>query len=461
MKKIFILLPDGVGLRNFAFGDFHKEASYQGFDVTYWNNTSFPIKDLGHKELNLKIGKSRAISDLYKRAKIAIELKQNYKNFKDKAYLSYIFPSNYKGGKNYVKSTLVDLLVLFNNSSKGLTRVKDRLHKLERNSEYYLASKKTLIENNPDFLFLTNQRPINAIAPMLAAQDLGIPTATFIFSWDNLPKGTKVVDADYYFVWSEHMKQELLKYYPTVGEGQIKITGTPQFECHYNTQFEFKNTFFEKYNLDLNTKYICFSGDDVTTSPNDQFYLEDVAKAVKNLNKKGHKIGIVYRKCPVDFSDRHLAIYKEYKDLIKLIDPKWKNLGSSWNQVMPMPEDLELLANTVHHAEMVINVGSSMVFDNIAQNKPCAFLNYNTHKTVNSKWSIKPIYEYIHFQSMPNKNAVLWINTSKNIEEIIIKGLSGEIDLSYTKDWYNKVVNYPQQQGTKNIWYHINKITCT
>jgi hypothetical protein len=38
---------------------------------------------------------------------------------------------------------------------------------------------------------------------LLAAQQLGIPTATFIFSWDNLPKATMVVETDYY-VWSDH-----------------------------------------------------------------------------------------------------------------------------------------------------------------------------------------------------------------------------------------------------------------
>jgi hypothetical protein len=34
---------------------------------------------------------------------------------------------------------------------------------------------------------------------LLAAQQLGIPTATFIFSWDNLPKATMVVETDYYY----------------------------------------------------------------------------------------------------------------------------------------------------------------------------------------------------------------------------------------------------------------------
>ena len=44
---------------------------------------------------------------------------------------------------------------------------------------------------------------------MLAAKSLGIPTATFIFSWDNLSsKGRIAAPFDYYLVWSEHMGDE-------------------------------------------------------------------------------------------------------------------------------------------------------------------------------------------------------------------------------------------------------------
>lgn len=456
-KKILILLPDGVGLRNFAFGRFYKEAIKKDFDVTYWNNTNFPIKDLGYQEIDVEIGKCKPISDLYKRAKIIIELKQNYKNFKDKAYLSYIFPNSYNGIKKCLKSLFVDFLVIFYNSPKGLIKVINKIHQLERNSEYYNKSRETLIREKPTALFLTNQRPVNAIAPLLAAQDLGIPTITFIFSWDNLPKGTLVVNSDYYCVWSKHMKQELLQYYPNILQEQILITGTPQFECHYNTQFDTKEVFFKKYNLNLKRKYICFSGDDITTSPNDQYYLEDVAKAVRSLNNKGYNIGIIYRKCPVDFTDRHIEIYNNFKEEISLIDPKWNNLGNSWNQVMPLPEDLDLLSNTVHHSELVINIGSSMVFDFVAQNKPCAYLNYDTDKKTNYNWSINPIYKFIHFKSMPNKNAVLWINSPEKIEKIITKGLNS-FDLSNTNLWYNSICGIHPQKSSESIWDAINKV---
>ena len=40
-------------------------------------------------------------------------------------------------------------------------------------------------------------------------------------------------------------------------------------------------------------KYICFSGDDITTSPNDPVYLGDTAKAIMKLNESGQNLGIV------------------------------------------------------------------------------------------------------------------------------------------------------------------------
>jgi len=52
-KKIFIFLPDGVGLRNFALTNFKQIGEANGFDITYWNNTPFLLnKKLVLKKLN-------------------------------------------------------------------------------------------------------------------------------------------------------------------------------------------------------------------------------------------------------------------------------------------------------------------------------------------------------------------------------------------------------------------------
>ena len=44
--QIVILLPDGVGLRNFAFTNFYKIGVERKFDSTFWNATTFDLTAL-------------------------------------------------------------------------------------------------------------------------------------------------------------------------------------------------------------------------------------------------------------------------------------------------------------------------------------------------------------------------------------------------------------------------------
>jgi hypothetical protein len=459
-KNIFVFLPDGIGLKNFVFTNFKDKSEKFGYSVTYWNNTVFPIKEeLGFNEIIIKNAKNHFFSDLCKRGKRRIELKISYLKSQDKNYLAYSIEQSYKGYKNFIKSFITDLIVLFFSSSKGVRALTKLINKLERNTNYYKESFNKLSLNKPSFLFCTNQRPILAVAPILAARDLKIPTATFIFSWDNLPKATLVVEADYYFVWSNFMKEELQKYYPTIKENQIKITGTPQFEPHYNKNLlKPKEIFFNENNLDLNKKYICFSGDDVTTSPYDEYYLQDLAETVESLNKEGYNLGVIYRKCPVDFTEREDKILKKYNDIIYPINPKWENLGSSWNKVMPLKEDLQLLSNTICNSILVINIGSSMVFDSVIHKVPCAYINYNTEKVNTSLWDINKIYKFIHFRSMPSKKAVLWVNKKEDYKLIIKDVLNNNYSLKETKNWFNIITCSPQNNASENFIKEINKI---
>ena len=459
--KIFILLPDGIGLRNFAFTDFHQLGIENGFEITFWNATPFDLTKLGFNEIKIVNPKIHPITDLLKNAQIQIELNQNIKKSKDKVYNSYRFPFSYKGVKATLKTLIVKWLIFWNNSESGLNRIRKNISKNERKTKLYFDSLATLQTENPAMVFCTNQRITTAVASILAAQDLGIPTATFIFSWDNLPKGTKIIETDYYFVWSEHMKYELQYYYPQVNKNQIIVTGTPQFVPHFDKKIiESKETFYEKHNLDFNKKYICFSGDDVTTSPNDPQYLSDVVKAVKYLNTKGNNIGILFRRCPVDFSKRFDSVINENKDLITCLDPKWYKMGEGWNTILPTKEDLVLQMNTIYHSELVINLGSSMVFDFVAYEKPCGFINYDVLNTEFPDWSVKKIYNFIHFRSMPTNNVVFWINSTNTIAEIIEKMLTkdSKVTVAAAQKWFEKINQHPPEKASERIWNAIDEI---
>jgi hypothetical protein len=459
--KIFILLPDGIGLRNFAFTNFHQLGLENGFEITFWNATPFDLTKLGFNEIKIVNPKIHPITDLLKNAQIQIELNQNIKKSKDKVYNSYRFPFSYKGVKSTLKTLTVKWLIFWNNSESGLNRIRKNISKNERKTKLYFDSLATLQTENPAMVFCTNQRITNAVASILAAQDLGIPTATFIFSWDNLPKGTKIIETDYYFVWSEHMKNELQYYYPQVNENQIIVTGTPQFVPYFDKKIiESKETFYEKHHLDFNKKYICFSGDDVTTSPNDPQYLSDVVKAVKYLNANGNNIGILFRRCPVDFSKRFDSVLNENKDLITRLDPKWQKMGEGWNTILPTKDDLVLQINTIYHSELVINLGSSMVFDFVAYEKPSGFINYDVLNTEFPDWSVKKIYNFIHFRSMPTNNAVFWIDSTNTIAEIIEKMLTkdSKVTVAAAQKWFEKINQHPPEKASERIWNAIGEI---
>lgn len=459
-KKIFILLPDGVGLRNFAFSNFYKIGLEKNFNVTYWNNTPFDLKQIGFNEIKIKNAKPNPLTDSYKNARKHIELNLSIKKEKDTVYDSYRFPFSFKTIKGTVKSCFAKFFISINNSEKGLEKVREKIKIKERETEFYKDCLETLRKEKPDFVFCTNQRPVLAIAPLLAANELKIPTGTFIFSWDNLPKATMVVETDYYFVWSEHMKAELQKYYPYINEDQIFVVGTPQFETHFDHDIiEDKAQFFGRHKMDLNKKYICYSGDDATTCPDDPQYLSDFANAVRKLNEqKNHSLGIVFRRCPVDFSGRYDEVLAKNKDLIVSIDPSWEKIGEGWNTVLPTQDDVKLLVNTIFHTEMVVNLGSSMAFDYACLKKPCAYLNYDSSNKVDPDFSVSKIYKYVHFRSMPDQKAVIWLNSANEIAAKIKDGLEKNETLESVEKWFEIINQDPPQLASQRTWEAIMQI---
>lgn len=84
-------------------------------------------------------------------------------------------------------------------------------------------------ELRPDLVFnCSHIHGPQADLPMRAAHHLKIPTAAFIFSWDNLTTRSRIfIPYDFYLMWNEGMKTQLLEQYP-----EIPATGR---KCSYST----------------------------------------------------------------------------------------------------------------------------------------------------------------------------------------------------------------------------------
>ena len=179
-------------------------------------------------------------------------------------------------------------------------------------------------------------------------------------------------------------------------------------------------------------------------------YLRDVAKSVRELNKNGHKIGLVFRRCPVDFSSRYDAVIEDFKDVIVPIQPKWKQYGGQWNQVFPEAEDSILLANLAKHCVGVINLGSSMAFDFATNQKPCAYINYHYDSNLRAQTGVH-VYNYVHFRSQPNKNVVVWLDSPDMTSNLFDMIASSNKIASEANKWFKIINTKPYDQASERI----------
>lgn len=446
MKKVLFLVPDGVGIRNYLYSDIIKHLKPKS-EIWIWSplpSEAFEdVKELHNIKFNykyLELHTEGFFTRITRESSTYARLLVNAKKTENPSILT---------NWNYTPKTLKHKAVNFvaQRIGKWASKKNIRILRLEAKAkanwndaivEMYIQQ---LVALQPDKIFITHQR-VAALMPIcIAAQKLGIEVISVIYSWDNLPKARLAVEADKYLVWSKYMKEEMQLYYPEIDGSKVIVAGTPQFEFYAQENRIESREFFAKNNhLNPNKKWICFSGDDEKTSPYDPIYLEDIAKSVSEMNEQDRPL-IIFRRCPVDYSNRYDKVLNKFKEVIVAIDPLWNTpkAGQNWGAVFPKEEDVTAQVNLAFHCELVINLGSTMAHDFAVYNKPCLYLNYNP--VISNHWSVETVYSFQHFRSMKGLDAVGWINSSEEIKSKLKQILEGKLNIAPDKLKWMQIIN--------------------
>lgn len=450
--KILFIVPDGVGIRNYLYSNLITELNTCSITVLsslpkeafYQINTNFDYQKLTFE-------KEGFITKLFRETATYARLCYNSKKVNNKSILTN-WNYNPKGFKLKTLNIFAQIIgKLAASNYKNIVKLEQIAQKnwSRKSVEEY---KQQLLAINPKSIFITHQRVASLMPICIAAKELKIPVVSAIYSWDNLPKGRLAIIADKYVVWSDYMKEEMKLFYPEIPSEDIIVTGTPQFEF-YTQQDTIvdKIVFAKQYGLDVNKPWICFSGDDVKTSPYDPIYLKDVAEAISQMNEDVRP-QIIFRRCPVDFSTRYDNVLNEFKDCIVSINPIWNvpSIIENWGVYFPKKEDVTLQVNLAFHCKAVVNLGSTMAHDFAMFNKPCFYYNYNP--VVDKNWSVKTIYNYQHFRSMKGLEPVGWFNSKDAIKIELEKVLIHKVEVANDKKlWLQRIVLHPVNLASKNI----------
>jgi len=450
--KILLLIQSGYSARNFFLSGFTDSPD---FEYALWSNQDY-IEQYGtdHRLIKLPQYDYNTKTDFLQKVKNKAELFYNVKRTKNKNYLLYL-QGIYKNLplRKRLKSFLTSLMANRYASSQGIEKLDQPFYKSVRTSNYYKECVKQLLEEKPDMVFCTHQRASVAVAPMLAARDLGIKTICFIHSWDNIPKGVQLIKTDTYFVWSEYMKNEMVDHYPFIKPEQIKVTGTPQFVYYFDKEYRWtRENFLSQFNLNPTKEYILFSGNDKTTSPNDPVYLSDICKAVQKINKEKDCYHLLFRPNPVDRNEGFDQVLEQYKNIVTEVKPDW--FGAEvflWNKGGPNKKDISLLVNTILHSELIINMGSTMALDSAILGKPACYINYDVESNYN--WSVKQIYRFIHFNMIKDIDPVFWIKKREDVYNVLKYALENKDEKKKgRKEWIEKAVELPIEETIPRMW---------
>jgi hypothetical protein len=394
--RVALFIPDGVAVRNFVLGRFLTDLVSKGPVDLYHNlpeqvankyASATPEGVVWQPILDYR--QSRAISTLQSCLAYAHMYWANTHSMQ-------------RAVSRPVRAPLRTQMLV--NSCRWVGRMSADPRRIERMDavHFALVRKQTEVDaykrlfekTKPSVVFSGCQRPFSVLPAVLAAKQMGIPTATFIVSWDNLSsKGRIVAPYDHFFVWGKNMRSELLRYLPHVPEQNIHIVGTPQFDPYADPDLLWtRQDFFQRIGGDPARPLICFSGGDAGTCPEDPEHVRILLQMIRD-GRIQRNPQVLVRPSPVDDGIRYESVRRDFPELM-FMAPQWTHTRpGDWTRVIPSAEDVQFLVNLAHYANMNVNLGSTMTLDFGLHDKPVVNVAFDV---ADPPLFGMPVYDYYY-----------------------------------------------------------------
>ncbi|MBZ0319437.1 MAG: hypothetical protein K8L91_23705 [Anaerolineae bacterium] len=275
----------------------------------------------------------------------------------------------------------------------------------------------------PDLVFNTSHVHGHASdLPMHVAYSMGIPTAGFIFSWDNLTSRSRIyVPYNYYLVWNGHMHDELLHIYSDISPEQVFITGTPQFDFHFKPEHRLsREELANRLGIDPARPFILYTTGIDRHFPKEHLTVRLVIDLLKELDvdPKPQLVVRTYAK----------GTSKEMLELAERKDPHVVFPPVMWDKkwFMPAEEDISLYSSLLHETCLGINAASTVTLELLMLDKPVINLGFdppdsNLHHR--DRYG-KHVDEFDHFIPVRNSGATMIARAVEDMRNMLYQGLT-------------------------------------
>lgn len=252
--------------------------------------------------------------------------------------------------------------------------------------------------------------------PVRVAHQMGIRTATFVFSWDNLSSRGRILPPyDDFLVWHQGMRDELLALYKFVTPKQVHITGTPQFDYHFKRNFHLtREELCARIGIEPSRPYVLYTTGMESDFPQEVYHVRtviDILSAVDGPNKPQ----LVVRTYVKGNSPEMEALARQkIPDVVFppiLWEPTW---------FVPQYEDLSIYTSLLEQALFGINPASTVSMELMMFEKPVINIGFDppgSQLAEPFRW-IRHI-EYDHYKQVAESGGVRVAYSVEDMRHII------------------------------------------
>ena len=252
---------------------------------------------------------------------------------------------------------------------------------------------------------------------LMAARERGIPIASFLFSWDNLTSQGRIVpSADAYIVWNDAIRAQLIALYPSVDPKRVIVTGTPQFDFHFHDDVRWtRSEYCARMGLDPDRPIVLYSTGMPNHMPGEERLVEGISDALAEV--PGHP-QLVVRLYAKDQTGRFDELRRRRPDIV-IPAVAW---AQRW--LTPLPEDTAVWTNMLLHADVGINVASTVSLELAMFDKPVLNVAFNPAGVPESELSYARYYRFDHYAPVVASGAVELVHRADEVAERVTHALA-------------------------------------
>lgn len=254
-------------------------------------------------------------------------------------------------------------------------RLEDTLGRWLRGYERSPEATALLRDLRPAALLCTGPFQFEQPAVVASAQRLGVPTLALIPSWDNVStKKRMLFQYDGYLVWSERTRQELHERYPHTRGCPVYVVGAPQFDVFFQPRFHISREAFCAANgLRADRPFIVYA----VGSPNFLKGEPDGAEYLARRVAAGElgDVQLLVRPHPIHDNAEMVSRFAGLGDRVRL-----QATSRPGTPLTARSQDERAIidwVNTFRHADVVVNLSSTVTIDAAIFDRPVVNLDYD------------------------------------------------------------------------------------